>query len=245
MEASNLSIDVQTLGEARRGFSASLNAASLADLVQFECVSGSTCVARVTADDEVGYLYFRAGRIVHAVSASNVGEPAALEILGWESGNFEICNAGWPDADSIQLPFQGLLLRAAHTRDEVSRDNLLRFPKPPSVPNRAAPKPPSVHEELAPASGVTKVRAAARLDPQGEVVMAKGQGASELADAAALTLRLARLIGESLGLDGLMAVESLSSEQRTLLLLEKDGGVLALRAPLAVDLGALRARYGV
>lgn len=244
MEATK-SIERDGLGDTRRGFAASLNAASLADLVQLECLSGTTCVARITAGDDVGYLYFRGGRIVHAVSASNVGEAAALEILSWDTGSFEMCNAGWPDSDSIHAPFQSLLLRVAQARDEGIRDNLLRFPNT----NAKAPTPPrsplaSETEEATPPSGVTKVRAAARLDARGEVRMAKGQGSRELADAAALTVRLARLIGESLGLDGLASVESTSTEQRVLLLLESDGGVLALRAPLEVDLSALRARYG-
>ena len=79
MEASSL---VELDGrDVRRGFSANLNVASLSDLVQLECLSGNACVARISSSDEVGYLYFRAGRIVHAVSAANVGEAAALEIL--------------------------------------------------------------------------------------------------------------------------------------------------------------------
>jgi hypothetical protein len=247
MEASKVSIELEDLNgsDVRRGFSAKLNVASLSDLVQLECLSGNACVARVTSIDEVGYLYFRAGRIVHAVSASHVGEAAALEILGWDSGNFEICNAGWPDSESIQGSFQSLLLRAAQTRDEASRPNLLRFPiaKTPAPP--APGRLPSESEETTPPSGVTKVRAAARLDANGQVTMTKGVGADELADATALTLRLAALIGESLGLDRLMAVEATSADQRTLLLLEKDGGALALRAPLDVDVSALRSRYGV
>ena len=63
------------------GFSANLNAASLSDLVQMHCLSGARCVARVNSGEEVGYLYFREGRVVHAMSPSHVGEPAALEIL--------------------------------------------------------------------------------------------------------------------------------------------------------------------
>lgn len=245
MEAKKVPIDLNSLSEARRGFAASLNAASLADLVQLECLSGTTCVARISAEDEVGYLYFRGGRIVHAVSASNIGEAAALEILGWEAGSFEMCNAGWPDSDSIHAPFQSLLMRVAQARDEGARDNLLRFPntntKPPP-PQR--PPLASDTEEATPPSGVTKVRAAARLDAHGEVRMAKGQGSRELADSAALAVRLSRLIGDSLGLEGLASVEATSTDQRVLLLLESDGGVLALRAPMDVDLSSLRARYG-
>lgn len=246
MEAADLSIELENASDARRGFSASLSAASLADLVQLECLSGTTCVARITAAEEVGYLYFRGGRIVHAVSASNIGEAAALEILSWDSGSFEMCNAGWPDSDSIHAPFQSLLMRAAQARDEGARDNLLHFPNT----NMKAPQPqrrslPSEHDEPTPPSGATKVRAAARLDSQGQIVMAKGQASQELADAAALTLRLARLIGDSLGLDGLASIEANSRDTQLMVLVEGDGGALALRAPADVDLSALRVRYGL
>lgn len=245
MEAT-VPIDLESSSDPRRGFSASLSAASLADLVQLECLSGTTCVARITASDEVGYMYFRGGRIVHAVSASNVGEAAALEILSWDAGSFEVCNAGWPDSDSIYAPFQSLLMRAAQARDEGARDNLVHFPstnmKVPQPQKRAAS---NEHDEPTPASGVTKVRAAARLDAQGQVVMAKGQASQDLADATALTLRLARLIGESLGLEGLASIEATARDDQLLVLMESDGGALALRAPADADLSALRARYGV
>ncbi|MGC4091507.1 MAG: DUF4388 domain-containing protein [Polyangiaceae bacterium] len=249
MEAHSVPFDLEIvdLPEEPRGFSASLNAASLSDLVQLQCLSGNACVARITAGDEVGYLYFRGGRVVHAVSATFMGEAAALEILAWDSGSFEICNAGWPDNESIQASYQSLLLRAAQTRDESGRDNLLRFPgtlnKPLSSPPRRAL--PSESDETAPQSGAAQVRAAVRLDPNGEVILRKGSGAEDLADATALTLRLSRLIGEGLGLEHLLCVECTSVAQRTLVLVEKDGGALCVRAPIDIDLSALRARYGV
>ena len=91
------------------GFRANLKGASLADLVQMECLSGRECVMRVSSANEVGYLFFRGGQIVHAVSRRGIGEAAALEILRWNAGSFEPCNAGWPDRDSIGSSWQNLL----------------------------------------------------------------------------------------------------------------------------------------
>jgi hypothetical protein len=240
------------------GFSANLNAASLPDLVQMQCLSGARSVARVTSGEDVGYLYFREGRVVHAMSPSNVGVSAALEILAWNGGSFELCSAGWPESESIDSTIQGLLLRAAQTRDESGRHSLARFPRPrfdsappsvraerrelPSVSPEPA-RPPS--QNAAPASGVTKVSAAVRLDANGVPVTCKGSGAEELGDAVALTMRLARLAGESLGLDRLAAIEAVSSTQRTLVVVEKAGTVMAVRAPIDTDLSAVRERYGV
>jgi hypothetical protein len=241
------------------GFSANINAASLSDLVQMQCLSRARCVARVTSGEEVGYLYFRDGRVVHAMSPSYVGEPAALEILAWNAGSFEMCNAGWPDSESIHCKFQVLLLRAAQTRDESGRHSLSRLTparvdskattapserRAMNEPIEASPetqRPPSV----SPASGVTRVHAAVRLDANGTAITTKGAGADELGDAVALATRLARLTGESLGLDQLLAIEAVSATQRTLVVVEKAGTVVALRAPIDVDLSAVRERYGV
>src|SRR5258706_9066836 len=116
------------------GFRANLHGASLADLVQMECLSGRERVIRVSSGTEVGYLFFRAGQIVHAVSRRGIGETAALEILRWNDGTFDPCSAGWPDRDSIGSNWQNLLLLAAqhrdesNRRDEASHHNLVAFP---------------------------------------------------------------------------------------------------------------------
>lgn len=235
--------DVEHESEPAVGFSANINAASLSDLVQMQCLSGTRCVARVTSGEEVGYLYFREGRVVHAMSPSYVGEPAALEILAWNNGSFELCSAGWPENESIDITFQGLLIRAAQARDESGRHTLSRFPRARTDSAPPAARPPSVNP--GPVSGVTKVNAAVRLDAKGTPITTKGAGAEELGDAVSLAVRLARLTGESLGLDRLLSIEAVSASQRTLVVIEKAGTIVAVRAPADVDLTAVRERYGV
>jgi hypothetical protein len=244
--------------EERLGFSANLAGAGLSDLVQMQCLSGNRGVARVSSGDEVGYLYFRDGRVVHAMSASYIGEAAALEILAWSSGSFEPCNAGWPESESIQCTFQGLLLRAAQARDESGRHSLIRFPgvrapsavPPPSEPALATTEtsvsvpPPESRRTPAP-SGVTRVQAAVRIDEHGKPVTMKGSGAEALADSVALAAELAALIGDALGLDRLVAIEATSATQRTLMIVEKSGSMIGLRAPLDVDLTSVRDRSGI
>ncbi len=76
--------------ERRPGFQAQIKGASLADLVQMECLAGSHRVVRVTSAENVGFLYFRAGAVVHATARALVGEAApALDILSWNDGSFE------------------------------------------------------------------------------------------------------------------------------------------------------------
>lgn len=243
------------------GFRANLHGASLADLVQMECLSGRERVIRVSSGGEVGYLFFRGGQIVHAVSRRGIGEPAALEILRWNEGTFEPCSAGWPDRDSISSNWQNLILLVAQHRDESSgRHNLVAFPgprgqrsssPPPPGPRSSSTPPParvagSVKTEVSAsadssAPALTQVRAAVRLDPTGNIVTSKGD-AAELSQVAAYAAQLAELIGDGLGMQGLLSVEVLRPRLRTLIYKEKSGNTFALSAAPEADLSQVRER---
>jgi hypothetical protein len=150
---------------SEHGFRANLTGASLADLVQMECLARSTQVVRVISGEEVGYLYFRSGAIVHAMSSSAVGEPAAMEILGWDRGSFEPCNAGWPTVATIDKPWQALLMAAATALDEARR-KVVDFPRersqataPPTAPTAALNPPatmPPPRQSVRPPNPATK-----------------------------------------------------------------------------------------
>ena len=64
-----------------------------------------------------------------------------MEILGWDRGSFEPCNAGWPTAATIHKPWQALLMSAAAALDEARRE----VGDLPRERSQAAPmqKPPS------------------------------------------------------------------------------------------------------
>lgn len=246
------------------GFRANLHGASLADLVQMECLSGQERVIRVSSGNDVGYLFFRGGQIVHAVSRRGIGETAALEILRWNDGTFEPCSAGWPDRDSIGSNWQNLLILSAQHRDEANRreeasgHNLVAFPGTRSgVPRHmSSPPPPSVApvpmssrsegsvsgEGSAPM--LAQVRAAVRIDQAGNVVSSKGD-ASELSQIAAYAARLAELVGDGLGMQGLVSVEVTQQRSRTLIYKEKSGNTFALTAAPDADLSQVRERLGL
>jgi hypothetical protein len=244
------------------GFRANLHGASLADLVQMECLSGRERVIRVSSGSEVGYMFFRGGQIVHAVSRRGIGETAALEILRWNDGTFEQCSAGWPDRDSISSNWQNLLLIAAQHRDESGRHNLVAFPgarttapRPSSLPAPPAVAPVSSRGERSErleanvkdessAPLLAQVRAAVRIDPAGNVVSSKGD-AAELTQVAAYAARLAELVGDGLGMQGLVSVEVTQQQSRTLIYKEKTGNTFALSASPEADLSQVRERLGL
>ncbi len=244
------------------GFRANLHGASLADLVQMECLSGRERVIRVSSGGEVGYIFFRGGQIVHAVSRRGIGETAALEILRWNDGTFEPCSAGWPDHDSISSNWQNLLLISAQHRDESGRRNLVAFPGARAAASRPSSLPPppvvapvssraerserleaSVNAESS-APLLAQVRAAVRIDPAGNVLSSKGH-AEELTQVAAYAARLAELVGDGLGMQGLVSVEVTQQQSRTLIYKEKSGNTFALSASPDADLSQVRERLGL
>jgi len=108
------------------GFRAKLAGVSLWDLVQMECMARSRLVVLVTGEGGIGYLYFDRGQVVHAITTDNVGEPAALEILGWTNGSFQPSDRPWPETRTIFTSHEALILQIAKRRDEAS--NLVAFP---------------------------------------------------------------------------------------------------------------------
>jgi hypothetical protein len=103
-----------------------------------ECMARSRLVVLVTGEGGIGYLYFDRGQVVHAITTDNVGEPAALEILGWTNGSFQPSDRPWPETRTIFTSHEALILQVAKQRDEAS--NLVAFrPAAPPSPRTVAP----------------------------------------------------------------------------------------------------------
>ena len=238
------------------GFRVSLHGATLPDFVQMECLAQSTRVFRITSQNRIGYLFFDRGQMTHALSGDHVGEAAALEILKWADGSVEPCNVGWPDAPTIRSSWQNLLMLAAQARDESGRHNLVSFPgnRAVAAPRKNAdsepPKAPKREENAmnapssSPSLSLAQFQAFVRLDPQGNVVTAKGD-ADALAPLAAYTARLAELIGNMLGMEGFASLECSLPSDRIFLHRERSGNLVALKMPSDAEAGSLRERFGV
>jgi len=246
-----MSLPADRAGIDDDGFRVSLSGATLPDFVQMECLAQSSRVFRITSGHRIGYLFFKQGQIIHALAGDDMGEAAALEILKWRDGSVEPCNVGWPDAPTIQSTWQNLLLLAAQARDESGRHKLVSFPG-----NRAQPQSREMIKQAkredtsmnAPPSSqslsLAQFQAFVRLDPQGNVVSAKGDS-EELAPVAAYTARLAELIGNMLGMEGFASLECSFASDRVFLHRERSGNLVALKVPLDAEVGPLRERFGV
>lgn len=152
------------------GFRAKLAGVSLWDLVQMECMARSRLVVLVTGEGGIGYLYFDRGQVVHAITTENVGEPAALEILGWTNGSFQPSDRPWPETRSIFTSHEALILQVAKQRDEAS--NLVAFP----TRGAAEPAPATPRDDDAAAADDVEML---EFEEEGAASM-RGSGVSDL-----------------------------------------------------------------
>ena len=179
------------------GFRAHLNGATLSDLIQFECMDRSRKIVRVLSGARSAVLYFRNGNLVHAVEGKNVGEAAVRALLQWPTGVFEAWKGPWPREESITLPWQNLLLRAAHAEDEENR-------KPKVVALRkesgSSDTPPSAEVE-----DTTETTITVRLSSSGDTI--GGSAPPEFAEGVAYAATIADVLGELLGIESMTAIE--------------------------------------
>ncbi|HEX4335733.1 MAG TPA: DUF4388 domain-containing protein [Polyangiaceae bacterium] len=246
-----------TVAPQSSGFRARLEGLSLFDLVQLECLARSRRIVRVASAGRVGYLYFNEGEIVHAGTRNLVGERAALEIMGWNDGVFEVCNIAWPERTTITMRWQQLLLLAAKAKDDASGKLVhlpnRRMPSSPlsgfEEPEETAPeaeRTPQITEPTVKADSVppSSVQQAVRIDGSGQVLSIVGDD-GEFGGLVAYASRLAGLIGDAFGLDQFKALDVCLASSRCILYTEDKGGVVAVRARNDVDLSSVMKRAGL
>jgi Domain of unknown function (DUF4388) len=213
-----------------RGFVARLKGESLIDLIQMECLRGTRQTIRVTSTNARGYLYFDRGQVVHAICGSKKGEDAVYEMLLWADGAFEVCDIGWPDQETIHVSWQFMLMESIRRADEVSRDS-----EPPSQEVELMPE-----ETEANRYGVIR---AVRFEEDGQIVSHLG-AMGDLADVGSYALRLARIVGNDLGLGAFVGLESRRDDTTLFLFLDEDT-IVAVEAEPNANLSAYRQKAGL
>ncbi len=90
----------------------------LTDLLQMFCLSRGDLMVRVTSGEGAGTIYVRSGQIHHAQTEKGEGESAFFEILSWRDGHFEMLPFQDIGQDTIDKPWEHMLLEAMRQRDE-------------------------------------------------------------------------------------------------------------------------------
>ena len=231
------------------GFQAKIRGVSLADLIQMECLAGSKLVVRVTSGPKVGYLYFRGGAVVHAVTATALGEAAAMEMLAWNGGTFEPTDREW-SKDTITANWQTMLLRAAQLRDEKEAGSVVTLhadgaERRGRSRSDAAIIGESIEVEVTPiqVAGHTlraeDVQVYLRMNSDGAIVANHGSSQA-FADSAAYAVMLGQLLGDQLGVDDFFSMECSFKAGQCFVVLEPSGEVVVLEPRTPADAASLR-----
>jgi hypothetical protein len=97
----------------------SLTSINLADIIQL--VSNSKQTGRFVltrASGQNGFIYLKAGEIVHAEVEDFTGEDAIFTLISWNDGEFVIEEGDHNVPQTVQRPITSLLMEAARRIDE-------------------------------------------------------------------------------------------------------------------------------
>lgn len=240
------------------GFSAQVNGASVADLVQMYCQTRARAAIEVRSGLQIGYLFFEHGRLIHAELGTLTGEPAFSRILSFAAGAFQPSLRPWPLRESITCSVESLLLRTAQALDESRRrphsNDTDLTPSTSAVKvsvtrSVGVPRPEALNRsELDPSDGPAPLRAGpasgVRLDPAGAVVSQRGDRAEGLADLVAFAAPVLLAIGNELGLGETRGIDLFCARESEVLLRHEPDGSWVGAVGLSQELVELRRRIG-
>jgi CheY-like chemotaxis protein len=98
---------------------------SMVDLIQLECLSGSSSVLKITNGRLEGKIWIQNGDLIDAATQEGEGEEAFKRILSWKTGTFEILPIESERERKIFTSYQGLLLDTAQALDEAEAETEL------------------------------------------------------------------------------------------------------------------------
>lgn len=154
-DPADLEIIFATLRELARhkpvatGFRGVLRQVSLEDVIQMECLNRNSSILEVNGGKWQGSIYIKEGAMVHAEVGDRNGEAALNKILSLKGGEFNLKPFTEPSQQSIDGPWEFLLMEAARVRDEMANE---ADEPAETVPPLPKPAPPVRGNELAPAA---------------------------------------------------------------------------------------------
>ncbi|HZQ45965.1 MAG TPA: response regulator [Verrucomicrobiae bacterium] len=162
-DPADLEIIFSTLRELARhkpvtsGFRGVLRQVSLEDVIQMECLNRNSSILEVNAGKWQGNIFIKEGAMIHAQVGDRNGEAALNKILSLKGGEFNLKPFTEPPQQSIDGPWEFLLMEASRVRDEASADEPEEPPPgesaeaPPPLPR---PAPPVRASDLVPPAAI-------------------------------------------------------------------------------------------
>ena len=99
-------------------FQGSIQELPVPDIIQLVSVSGKTGMFTLVRGSERGYIYLKAGQMVHARVGELMGEEAVYALAIWSSGDFQFSPGEEPDTVTIEKSNTSLLMESARRLDE-------------------------------------------------------------------------------------------------------------------------------
>lgn len=100
----------------RSGFSGTIEWIQLENVIQLICLAQMRLILEVKSGDQKGEAFVASSAVVHAQTADLQAEPAFLDILRWENGEFETRPLVEEVTPSINRPWEYLLIEAFRLR---------------------------------------------------------------------------------------------------------------------------------
>ncbi len=93
----------------------------LTDLFQLIQLGRKDGGLRIKSEDDIGIVYFKDGKVIHAKTNFLQGESAIDSILSWEKGRFVFNPNEETREHTVDLPIQQVILEAARRIDELNK----------------------------------------------------------------------------------------------------------------------------
>ncbi len=227
------------------GFHADVHNASLAELIQLECLSGQRAAFEVSSGNQKGLLFFAKGQVFDARFGAYRGIKAIEKMLQLRGGDFRQVDVNWSPRGTIDQPWESLLLKAAYAHDEAQmpasgvRGEVVEFPRAaPNLTASSTDQPDETDEFDAeffidmdddrptPVDSVASVE----INADGQIEAARGDS-GKLLDAAAYVLSIGDLIGNTLALGRVLSAEATTETECFCVTRHERGGAQAMRGP--------------
>ncbi len=109
---------VEDVLKENEGFQGTVDGVDLIDIVQFNGLSQATAALKVTTGETEGMIFFKEGKVVHAMCDKESGERAFFTILGFNGGSLQNIRGVEAPIVSIKKSIEALLFEAAVKNDE-------------------------------------------------------------------------------------------------------------------------------
>jgi hypothetical protein len=124
--------DVDGLVSPRTGFAGIFSGLNLPNLIQMLAMNSFTGGIRLQRGVETSEIFLRDGEIVHATWGTLTGVEAFGRILSWEQGEIQLDPDETPPKETIDIPWESLLIQSIARIEESGTRPTAPEPTPPA-----------------------------------------------------------------------------------------------------------------